>query len=210
MSRKQREIMEALQQIDQRLGQLEHAADLMKTVLIIKDPGSAHAADAYEGLRKQVVASSSARRTHLAQLSAMAVAVSRANEVADLVPQVEEWLGQAGVVRLTELPREARVQDLFEAADGGSLRGATQIEVVEPVFVDAQNQVVVRLGRARRVEERPESAAGPLAERIDSREAPAPVGDLQDSAAVDMKADEPTLGVSETPDPTNDSEEDER
>lgn len=210
MSRRQREIMEALQQIDQRLGQLEHAADLMKTVLIIKDPGSAHAVDAYEGLRKQVVASSSARRTHLAQLSAMAVAVSRATDVADLVPQVDEWLGQAGIVRLTELPPDTRVQDLFEDVDGGNLQGATDIDVVEPVFVDAQNQVPVRLGRARRVEERPEPAARSVAEHTGSREDPAPMGDLQKPADPEMEADEPAPGFSETPDRTDDSEEGER
>lgn len=210
MSRKQREITEVLEQIEQRLGQLEHAADMMKTVLMIKDPGSAHAADAYEGLRKQIVASSTARRTHLAQLSAMAIAVSRASELADLAPQVDEWLGQAGIVRLTEVPPDARVQDLFEDADGGSLQGATQVEVVEPVFVDTQNQVVVRLGRARRIDEPPAAPAVSAAQSDRSREDRAPLGDPQDPRDRNVEAGDPAVGGSEDLESVDESEEDAR
>lgn len=207
MSRRQREITDALQQIDQRLGEIEHAADKMNTVLMIKDPGSTQAADAYEGLRKQVVASSTARRTHLAQLSAMAVAVSRATDVADLVPQVDEWLGQAGIVRITEVPRGARVQDLFEDADGGTLRGAVDVEVVEPVFIDAQNQVVIRLGRARRIEASPQPSPAQNDEPLGSPEHPAPSAEQPDAAQPDLDVEQPTPGVPETTDQTDDRED---
>lgn len=139
----------ALFEVSERLTKLEHAADLIKTVLMVKEPESIHAANAYEGLRKQVVAASGDRRSHLSQLAAMAVAVARATDVADLRPQVREWLNQAGVVELRELPEGNRAQDLFEDADGGSLDGVTALEVIEPAYLDSVTGVMLRLGRAR-------------------------------------------------------------
>lgn len=144
-----RRVAEALGDISSRLHDLEQAAELMKTVLIVKEPQTVHAANAYDGLRKQVIAAMGERRSHLGQLATMAVAVERASSVDDLRPQVREWLAQAGVVEVRDLPLGARAQDLFEEADGGSLEGVDHLDVDEPAYVDAGSGIVLRLGRAR-------------------------------------------------------------
>ncbi|MGY2126960.1 hypothetical protein [Blastococcus sp. SYSU DS0617] len=144
-----RELVTALQEMSDRLQQLEHEAELIKTVLVVKEPGTVHAANAYEGLRKQVIAATGERRTHLAQLAAMAVAVARAGSVDDLRPQVREWLQQAGVVEIWAVPEGAPAQDLFEDVDGGSLEGVSDLEVGEPAYIDANTGALLRLGRAR-------------------------------------------------------------
>lgn len=138
----------ALDEVSERLTRLEHAADLIKTVLMVREPETIHAANAYDGLRKQIVAASGERRSHLGQLTAMAVALSRATDVADLRPQVEEWLRQASIVELWNVPKGHRAQELFEAPDGGNLEGETRLEVHEPAYVDSVTGVVLRLGRA--------------------------------------------------------------
>ena len=143
--------LSALQDVSDRLLKLEHAAELIKTVLIVKEPGTVHAANAFEGLRKQVVAASGERRTHLSQLAAMAVAVERATSIDDLRPQVREWMTQAGVVTVREVPPGARAQDVFDDVDGGTLEGVTRLEVVEPAYVDSGTGTLLRLGRARAV-----------------------------------------------------------
>jgi hypothetical protein len=143
------EMASALREVSDRLRQLEHDADLIKTVLVVKEPETVHAANAYEGLRKQVIAATGERRTHLAQLAAMAVAVARAASVDDLRPQVRDWLQQAGVVEIRTLPEGALPQDLFEDLDGGSLEGVTALEVWEPAYVDGNTGALLRLGRAR-------------------------------------------------------------
>jgi hypothetical protein len=130
-----------------RVKGLEHEAELMRTVLVVKEPGTVQAAQTFDGLRKQILASAAERRSHLAQLVAMSVAVSRASSVADLVPQVQDWMAQAGVTEVREVPRGVDPMDLFEDLCGKGLHGV--LEIVEPAYVDAETGALLRLGRAR-------------------------------------------------------------
>jgi hypothetical protein len=148
---KRTQTLELLREVSNRLVRLEHEAELMRNIFIVKEPDTVHAANAYEGLRKQVVAATSERMSHLTQLAFMAVAVDRASSVDDLRPQVQEWLRQAGVVEVREVPASTRPSDLFEDVDGGTLDHATAVEVLEPAYVDSQTGRLLRLGRARPV-----------------------------------------------------------
>ena len=133
--------------LQERIKGLEQQAELIKTVLIVKEPNTVQASQAYDGLRKQVVAAASERRSHLAQLVAMSVAVSRATAVSDLVPQVKEWMEQAGVAPLVDVPDGNDASHLFEDIGGEGLDGS--LEIIEPAYIDLQTGTVLRLGRAR-------------------------------------------------------------
>jgi len=172
-----------LESIDERLRELEHKADVMEKVLLIKEPGTPIAAEAFEGLRKQVVNAATARRHHLVQLATIAVAVRRATSVDDIEPQVREWMQQADVLEVFNLPPGARPQDLFEHVDGGDLAGADEIECVEPAYIDAKTGVVLRLGRASPATKSPELASG---------EADAEAGDKLASGHHQVEAEERT------------------
>lgn len=150
MTRRADEMNSILQELAERLARLEHEAELFRTVLIVKEPTTVHAANAFDGLRKQVVAAAAERRSHLAQLAAMAIALRRATSLEDLVPQVQEWMSQAGVTELSAVPRGSEPQDLFEDVAGSGLAGAAELEVVEPAYVDVNTGAVLRLGRAQR------------------------------------------------------------
>lgn len=139
---------------------MEHQAELIKTVLIVKEPNTVQSAQSYDGLRKQVVAAAAERRSHLQQLVSMAVAVSRAKSVDDLVPQVREWMDQAGVVTLASVPPTADPSHLFEDIGDAGLDGP--IAVIEPAYIDQQTNTVLRLGRARKAERAaPPAASAP-------------------------------------------------
>lgn len=138
---------EFLIELQERIKGLEHKAELIQTVLIVKEPTSIPAANAYDGLRKQIVAAAAERRSHLAQLVAMAVTVSRATSIDDIRPQVSEWMEQAGVVAVGQLPPGIPAGDLFEDVSGVGLGG--EIEILEPAYVDAQTNAIIRLGRAQ-------------------------------------------------------------
>lgn len=131
-----------------RIKGLERDNELIRTVLMVKEPGTVHAAQSFDGLRKQILAGAAERRSHLAQLVAMSVAVSRATSVDDLRPQVREWMEQAGVGRLDEAPPGEPARDFFEDVSGDGLDG--RLEVLEPAYVDLQTGALLRLGRARR------------------------------------------------------------
>ncbi|NNN15360.1 MAG: hypothetical protein HKL82_05805 [Acidimicrobiaceae bacterium] len=141
---------ESINQIEERLRQIEQQAEMIKTVLMVKEAGAVLAADAYEGLRKQVIASSSERRAHLGQLVAMSVAVSRSDDVADVRSQVKEWLAQSGIREVWEVPTGTTLRDLFELV-GGDGDFEQSVEILEPAYIDGQTGVVLRLGRANTV-----------------------------------------------------------
>jgi hypothetical protein len=155
-----------LDDLSRRLEQLEHQAELIKTVLIVKEPASIVAAEAFEGLRKQIIASNGERRAHLHQLVMMAVAVSRASSLDDVRAQVGEWLAQAGVVAIDSMPPNVRPSDLFEALEG-TLDDAEAIAVEEPAYFDSQNKTLVRMGRARPAKAEPRGS-GPAARKSES------------------------------------------
>lgn len=131
-----------------RLHELEHEAELLRMVLTLQHPDTKDAALAFDGLRRQIIAATGARRSHLTQLVAVSVSVSRASSVDDLRPQVREWMEQAGVLEVMTLPPGTPAQDLFEDVGGEGLTG--EIEAVEPAYVDQQTGALLRLGRARR------------------------------------------------------------
>jgi len=141
------ELQTALEEMSGRLQELERTSELIKTVLMVKDPEALQAAAAYDGLRKQIVAAVAERRYHLAHLSAMAVAVSRGTDIADLRPQVAEWLRQAGVAEVWEVPEGRLDRDFFEVIGRATLGGDLVIKVIEPAYIDMQTSVVVRMGR---------------------------------------------------------------
>jgi len=133
--------------LQERLQGLEHQAELMKTVLIVKEPSTIQASQAFDGLRKKVIAGAAERRSHLTQIVAMAVAVSRATSVSDLVPQVQEWMDQAGIMPIRHVPVGSDASHVFEDIGGKGLDGA--LEIVEPAYFDTQTGTILRLGRAK-------------------------------------------------------------
>src|SRR5690348_8145713 len=117
----------------------------MDTVIMVREPSSSAAAEAYDGLRKQVVNAVSDRLNHLSQLVQLDVALTHAADGDQLAKLVDSWFEQAALLRIED-PTHPRRDAIFElvADQGGAY------EVLEPAYVDALTSRVIRLGRARR------------------------------------------------------------
>ena len=126
---------------EQMLTTIERQVDRIHTALIVRDPGSTLSVDAYEGLRKQVIAAASARLQYVAQLAEFDVALRRGANVEDLATLVEGWLVQAGIETVVD-PSVAGAWEV-DVADNGTA------EVALPAYVDTVTGRLVRQGRLR-------------------------------------------------------------
>lgn len=142
---------ERLDRVERTLQELVHAAELLKTVLIVKEPQSTVAAGAFDGLRKQIVAVAQEHWAHLAQVAQMDAAISHVSEVAELRTISNQWLEQAGV-RKVDLPTTAELAaEQFELVG----QGAYVVEALRPAYVDVQTGRVIKQGLLRLAESRP-------------------------------------------------------
>lgn len=145
MRKRWRQLQATLDSVSQHLDQLERRAEKMETILMVREPSSAAAADAYEGLRKQVVTAVTERLSHLAQLVQLDAALAHGADAEYLTKVVSGWLEQASLARVAD-PAHPDQDLLFELVE--DLGGP--VEVLEPAYVDAVTRRVIRQGRARR------------------------------------------------------------
>jgi hypothetical protein len=74
------------------LMELKAQVETLKTALIVMDPKVSTSADAYEGLRKQVVMAASDRRDRLVLLSQFSRALRRGATIDQLGDLTEQWM----------------------------------------------------------------------------------------------------------------------
>jgi hypothetical protein len=185
--RKIQQVLTAVQSLDARLQRLEQDSEVMKTVLIVKEPGTPAAAAAFDGLRKQILAAAGERRAHLTQLAQLHAGLRRSSTVDDAKLLVQDWMGQAGIFEVWDPQPGLPLRDLFEVLEGSDLPGATHVEVLDPAYLDSAG-ALLRLGRARLT--RPPVVAPP-----------APVPTAPDRTAAERTAPDPTpVEISETTD----------
>ena len=133
-------------------GELKSLLDRIEVALLVRDPGSAKSAEAYDGLRKTVAASARDRRQHLVQLAELADAIEREATIETLRQRTAEWCAQAGLVRVDEFSDP----EWFEITGGEG-----DVLVVDaPAWVDQAASSVVKRGLASRANTAPAPSAG--------------------------------------------------
>jgi hypothetical protein len=142
MTRKHDEVLDRLTRLAESVSRIERSIERIEVATIVRDPTSPLSADAYEGLRRQVVAAAGERAAHLHQLARFAQAVTNA-EPGQLTGLVSEWMGQANLVRVED-PHDDRHFDIL-GGEGDLLR------TVRPAYVDATTGRTVITGQAERV-----------------------------------------------------------
>lgn len=152
--RRRLEALEArLRTIEQLLDKIDRSLERIEIVTVVREPNTAVAADAYNGLRKQVIAAVGERISHLHQLAKFDGALRRDADLGGLRSLVREWMNQASL----EVVEDPSV-DAFERVgpeDGAATR------VLRPAYVDAITGRVVQGGLVERVVE----ASSPLPEQ---------------------------------------------
>jgi hypothetical protein len=131
--------------LDERLDQLERHHDHVKTILMVQSPRSEVAADAYDGLRKQVVSAVSERLGHLTQLVQFDAALAQGAAPDVLAKLIDGWLEQAALVRVSDVTC-ADAETLFEMVED---RGG-ELVLLSPAYVEIVSNRVIRQGRVRR------------------------------------------------------------
>lgn len=126
--------------------QIERRLDKMETVLIIREPSSSVAADAYDGLRKQIVTALSERQAHVTQLVQLASAIEAGADLPTMRSMTQGWLDSANVITTADC-QTADADVLFQLVE--DLGG--QVEVLTPAYVDGGTGRVIRQGRTRRL-----------------------------------------------------------
>jgi hypothetical protein len=139
---------------------LEREYELIKAVLMVKEPGTQLAAESFDGLRKQIIAAQGERRSHLSKIVEIAVAVERGGGD-DLGVRVEEWLNAADIFRLNDLASVGSEKaHFFQSLDGSALSvdewSDPRLQVIEAAFIDGNTQGVLRKGRVEFVEAPPQ------------------------------------------------------
>ena len=153
--------------IDNELAEIRNGLELIKTVVMIREPSTVQAAEAYDGLRRQVIAGAAERTAHLQQLARLDSEVTRGASIDDMRRLLRDLLAEAGLHRLSEVEvgNEAAFDDVGGKGDGW--------EVVEPAYCEdtGRGQVrLVRAGKAQRVEIAPASLPSPELAPVEAME----------------------------------------
>lgn len=141
MTRTRRELLERLRKVEDTVDQIVRSIERIEVATIVRDPSSSLGAEAYDGLRRQVVAAAGERMAHLHQLARFAEAVST-GAAGDLPPLVQEWMTQAGLELVAD-PTDGNYYDVL-GGEGSRLR------ILRPAYRDSQTGRPVLMGQVER------------------------------------------------------------
>lgn len=155
-----------LKTVEHLLDKIDRSVERIEIVTVVREPNTSLSADAYNGLRKQIIAAVGERNAHIHQLAQFDSALRAGSTPDELSALVGQWLSQASVETLEDLDVEGAF-DLVGPAD------ATGRRVIRPAYVDTLTRRIVQPGVAERVVE-PPPAPPPAADEASVEEAPPP------------------------------------
>ena len=135
-----------------QLIRIENLLQRLDAAVVVRDPGSARAAEMYEGLRKQIIQSGKNHRIHLSHLLALQESIERGADIELIRDRVNDYLNELGIQKTTDTTQI----DSFEVIEGEG----SNFECIEPAIIELLEDGSIRthqLGKARRV-------PGPIAE----------------------------------------------
>jgi hypothetical protein len=144
--RQLRVLSSRIETVEQLLDKLDRSVERIELVTVVREPNTGMSADAYNGLRKQVIAAVGERMAHLHQLAQFDSSLRAGASADELAGLVREWLAQTSV----EMIEDPTVEGAFELVGP---EGATGRRVLRPAYVDRVTGRVVRGGIVERVEE---------------------------------------------------------
>jgi hypothetical protein len=132
---------------------LNHRLDLIETVLVVSNPDSPMAANAYTGLRKTIVQSfqaTQALRATIAQLDSLATAT---DNIEDIQVKLAELMSQFGVTKVEQYEDRS---DAFERIGSGS-----RYTVTKPAYVASPEMPAILMGVAEATDDIPPTVVSP-------------------------------------------------
>jgi hypothetical protein len=130
-----------------QLHQIEHLLHRLDAAVVVRDPGNAHSAEAYDGLRKQIIRSGTNHRAHLAHLLALSDSLERGAGIELIRDRVKDFLAELGVRPISDYlyPELFDVVETIQGEEDG-------VKVLEPAVaeqMDDGNFNPIRKGKVR-------------------------------------------------------------
>lgn len=105
----------------------DHRLDLLELYLTVRDPGTAKAAEAYDGLRKLLINANRGTQIHLAHLAELHRVASAADSTEPVLAKLREFMNQVGLLAVDDVSSG----EFFEITGG---KGSTLV-VDSPAYV---------------------------------------------------------------------------
>jgi hypothetical protein len=166
----------------QVLEDIRHLLVRLDAAVVVRDPGSARAAESFDGLRKQLAQASKNRRSHQAHLLSLHESLQSGASLELVRDRVADFMTELGIVKSSDTTDPS----FFDVVEGEG----PELEVMEPAYVEVLENgqlALIRLGKARRIT----PAVPPLPEE-NATEQP-------DAIAVSQKSDPTEIGRPESP-----------
>lgn len=126
---------------------IENLLERLDAAVVVRDPGTTrYAAEAFDGLRKQIIQSGKNRRIHIAQLISLSDSLDRNASVELIRDRVNDFMSELGLVKLSDTGDRT----LFEIAEGDGF----ELECVLPAIVEPDDDgrfILHRKGEAKRI-----------------------------------------------------------
>ena len=129
----------------ERLRRIEALLERLDSAVVVKDPGSARSADAFEGLRRTIIQNAKSHRVHVAHLIALDESIWSGATIELIRFRVAEYLRELGVERL----EDSSVPEACDIVGDGQ----GEFEVLEPAIIERGedgNFSILKVGKARR------------------------------------------------------------
>ena len=156
---------------NERLDRIEALLNRLDAAVVVRDPGNARSAEAFDGLRKLMIQSGTSRRSHVAHLLSLADSIEREAPMELIRDRVNDFLLELGISRSTDVS----CPEFFEVVEGEGDGFKCLVPAVVERLEDGRVNLV-RHGKARRV---------PVAESILDEGSSEPAQNDEDSLAVD-------------------------
>lgn len=128
-----------VERLGAQLDRIEEKLTTLEVAFMVSGPNNPVVAEAYNGLRQQVVMAASDRRAHLTQLAGFASAVEDGATTSELEGLIREWMRQHSLIAVTP---ESHPEAYDVKGEGPNVR------VRRTAFVDAHTGALVSLGQA--------------------------------------------------------------
>jgi hypothetical protein len=134
----------------EQIHQIRLLLERLDAAVVVRDPGNARSAEAFDGLRKSILVSSKNHRTHIAHLLSLSDSLERGGSIELIRERVNDFLFELGVKRVSE-PLHLEMFEIIEVIEGEN----DGFEVLEPAIVEQLENgefSIIRLGKARRIQ----------------------------------------------------------
>ena len=134
-------------ELDERLERIESLLHRLDAAVVVREPGNARSAEAFDGLRKLMIQSGSSQRSHVAHLLSLSDSLDRDAPIELIRDRVSDFLRELGV----EKSHDVSKIEWFEITDGEG----PGIECLSPAVIQTlsdQSTFIVRKGTGRRFE----------------------------------------------------------